>query len=440
MSNSLNPGDASHQATLSGGRAQASDAAMPPASLTPSAGSAGAPPSNTAPANYLPPSVGTQILRYGVDSLYLSYRGALSEAVDTQLETLKQLARSEQADEQARAFLPLGNHSFEVQGRGRGKFAYVLRDGWFDLQCSRRTSEQLPLASCQIASELLTLSGLVAAARALDQVVVRLGRIDGIATVSRVDLCVDFTTDADLDGIPDGAWVTRAHRFQRYRDQGIFSGFSFGLGGDLSCRLYNKTLELKKSGKAYLFPLWRAAGWDGQATVWRLEFQFRRAVLRTCCVSSVFGLAAHLAGLWRYGVVDWLQLKAPHGDGNKTRWPLHPMWRALQAVTWGQTPVRSVTRIDKSRVPGDQFLFVNGLGAVTSFMAREGIDDFETGLTLFGKSARAYHLQHSQRTGRTLNGYTREKIALKRRRFNLAKDERHTQAQAQAYQQGKDGE
>ncbi|MDI1293143.1 MAG: hypothetical protein PSV18_10415 [Methylobacter sp.] len=38
----------------------------------------GAPPSNTAPANYINPPETTKLLRFGVDSLYLSYPGKLA--------------------------------------------------------------------------------------------------------------------------------------------------------------------------------------------------------------------------------------------------------------------------------------------------------------------------------------------------------------------------
>ena len=41
----------------------------------------GAPPSNTAPANYINDETGLQILRFGVDSLYLSYPGTLNPPV-----------------------------------------------------------------------------------------------------------------------------------------------------------------------------------------------------------------------------------------------------------------------------------------------------------------------------------------------------------------------
>jgi hypothetical protein len=48
----------------------------------------------------------------------------------------------------------------------------------------------------------------------------------------------------------------------------------------LSCRMYNKSLELEKSGKDWFVDLWRAHGWsEDDGAVWRVEFSFKREVL-----------------------------------------------------------------------------------------------------------------------------------------------------------------
>ena len=47
---------------------------------------------------------------------------------------------------------------------------------------------------------------------------------------------------------------------------------AFGSGNEVSARLYDKTLEIQKSGKDYMRPLWAMEGWNGQQDVWRMEF------------------------------------------------------------------------------------------------------------------------------------------------------------------------
>jgi hypothetical protein len=91
----------------------------------------GAPPSNTAPANCIltpntPPSPSFQLLRFGIDSLYLSYPGTLSHEWERDLENLKGIAQSDDPGERATAQVEIGGHLFEVKDKGKGRFPYVL--------------------------------------------------------------------------------------------------------------------------------------------------------------------------------------------------------------------------------------------------------------------------------------------------------------------------
>ena len=59
-----------------------------------------------------------------------------------------------------------------------------------------------------------------------------------------------------------------------------FTGWSIGLGGPISARLYDKTVEIAtRSKKFYLHELWQQAGWFPADSVWRFELQFRRPAL-----------------------------------------------------------------------------------------------------------------------------------------------------------------
>src|SRR5690606_38162917 len=138
----------------------------------------GAPPSNTAPANYIGASTGIKILRCGVDSLYLTYQGQVERQVSDHLDYLKILAQSEDPENNARAVYEVGNHCFEVSRYGRGKFPYLLLDNWFDVEVSRHTTTRLPMSRVKIASELLTLGRVVPAVKSATGIVAALGNID----------------------------------------------------------------------------------------------------------------------------------------------------------------------------------------------------------------------------------------------------------------------
>lgn len=40
--------------------------------------------------------------------------------------------------------------------------------------------------------------------------------------------------------------------------------------------------------------------------------------------------------LWRYCTTDWLTLRSPSGDANRSRWPLDTRWEAVQTATLAQ--------------------------------------------------------------------------------------------------------
>ncbi len=379
---------------------------------------AGAPLSNTAPANCIPTG-GTHILRVGVDSLYLSYHGTLSAEMAIRLKVLKDLARSKNPENQKLAQISIGDHLFQVKDRGKFPYEFILADRWYRIQVAGLNAERAPLAHVKIASEALTFEGPERVEADLRSVVESLGLIDGEASVSRVDLCVDFVTDTDIGGIREREWVTRARLMSRYYVGRQFSGLSIAIGGALSARLYNKTLELEKSGKNYLCQIWEDLGWDGVQDVWRQEFQFRREVLRQLGVKSFSSLLALLGGLWVYASSDWLRLTCPDpSDNTQTRWPTHPMWSVLQGADWGVEQGCQRTKPGTGQPPSDKWLFINGLSGLTSFMALYGITDAGEGAKAYILAARAFHDSREYLTGLTYQDYVEQKAALKARQYS----------------------
>jgi hypothetical protein len=380
----------------------------------------GAPLSNTAPSNCNTSDNGTRILRTGVDSLYLSQKGQLNTENENNLETLKKLAQSDDPMDQAFAVMELNDHLFEVKGKGKGRFPYVLVDNWFHIQISSSKAKSMPMAYAQIASEILTYTGVLPSFVKLKGLFMSLGELTSKASVSRVDLCVDFTTDIQLENLSRDSWVRRAKEFITHFDGQTFSGYEFGRGGDIVGRLYNKTLEIhNKSNKIFFFPIWKDQGWDGVSDVWRMEFQFRRTPLRELGISTVSDLADKMDGLWEYATTNWLRLAVPStSDKTKKRWPNHPLWDAISQAPWSGDRGEPLYRRTKSRPPSPKRLFIHGLGAITSFMAQEGISNFDEALEQFGIKAHAFHREHSRLTGKTLNNYAREKAQQKARRFN----------------------
>ena len=375
-------------------------------------------PSNTASNNSNCEEIGFVPLRWGVDSLYLSYPGMLADSVTRKLETLKKIAQSEHESEQARAQYVVEDHVFEVKDKGSGIFPFVLRDNAFRIALARPKSGSLPMAYVQVSSTMLSAFSPQRAEAMLSDVLLKMGDIEPART-SRIDLYVDFMCDADMESWSRHAWVTRAHNIQSYSCLGQFSGWSIGMGGVIAARLYNKTLEIQTSGKEYLKELWLKAGWDGVRPIWRLEFEFKRELLTQKGLSTLHETLRHLGGLWAYATDEWLRLTLPsEQDSTRSRWPVHPLWACLASVEWGEDGGPLLDRFISVSAPSEKQVLSRLLSSMTTLMALNGhlgLDAAWDGLRL--------RLDNHLHTlcmweGIHPDQYVEEKVRIKARRFN----------------------
>jgi len=131
------------------------------------------------------------------------------------------------------------------------------------------------------------------------------------------------------------------------------TGFDFSKRGALSCTIYDKTREMKQSGKEWFTDIWRLHGWNEaeDGPVWRVEFKFKREALHELQlgdefwgIEDAFALPKRLPVLWAYaaGHVQggdsneapdgWLRCVVPTIDKNRARWPTHPAWKVVQGA------------------------------------------------------------------------------------------------------------
>jgi hypothetical protein len=159
------------------------------------------------------------------------------------------------------------------------------------------------------------------------------------------------------------------------------SGFTFGRG-NLLCRIYDKTRELRSHGTTWTVAIWE--GMDPDRPVWRIEFQFRRGVIRELAVDgehpdSVADALAVRQGLWAYGA-EWLTLREPSGDSNRSRWPLSEAWDAVQRVVIG-SPSSPLVRIRVAEAA--RLRLLQGFAGYTTSLAADGYG-VDAGQTLEG--------------------------------------------------------
>tara|TARA_R110002073_G_scaffold223754_1_gene383936 strand:- start:508 stop:1065 length:558 start_codon:yes stop_codon:yes gene_type:complete len=127
----------------------------------------------------------------------------------------------------------------------------------------------------------------------------------------------------------------------------------------------------------------------------------------------------NLNGIWSYATTEWLRLTLPNvEDKTRSRWPIHPLWGYLSSVDWNANDSPLSSRFNKARVPGDDWLFTNALSTFVSFMAREGITDFDDGFHAYKHALYDYHERKSFYLGLPIDNYIKEKVAIKARQFN----------------------
>jgi hypothetical protein len=401
----------------------------------------GTSPSNTVPSKYIiNKNSPSRILRCAVDSLYLSYQGELSHEVDDRLEDRKKSAQSDDDEQQSIAQITIADRLFNVSAQGAGRFRYVIADDRFRIQISR--GKKLPLAYAKISSEYLTYNPIERIEQELRVVVNSLGMVHDEAKVSRADLCVDFIPGIPMDEFNVRQWVTRARKKAAYWTGGDrFSGWVIGAGGAIQSRTYDKVLEIvEESNKTYLFKIWELLGWMPGEPVWRQEFQAGNTALRELRVETVPDLINNLSGMWLYLTEDWLRLTELGNDSNKSRWATHPLWNEIQSAVWTRTPQLALERVRTSSLPRDERIFPSGAGYISSFMAREGITDWDEGLGTFMHQADEFFRQQ----GGSLAEQVEAKTRLKGRKFNTINnrtklDAEHARKHAEAYRKAKDG-
>jgi hypothetical protein len=402
-------------------------------------------PSNTATNNSINDQLEVKYLRFGVDSLYLSYQGNLFPYIDQQLSDLKKLAQSDRPEQQVKAQIKLGEHLFEVKDKGTSMFSYVLEDNAFRIQLSR-PNKAVPMAYIKLSSEYLTHKLPADAEKHLYSLLKQLGNIESLAHVSRIDLFVDFVSYQNMEAWTREAWVTRASSVNAYAIDNRFTGWTIGLGGVIAARLYDKLYELITSNKAYLIPLWEYSGRKEGEPVWRLEFEFKRDFLKQKNLINLVDVLANLNGLWSYATTEWLKLTQPnHEDETRSRWPIHPMWQALSTIDWETSGGKLQSRFSNTRTPNKNAALHRAFTGLTTWMAIETQTDYELAIHPFFEDLYHYINNHAMNIGADFDTLIKEKVALKARQFNTIDVnaeiyEAYVDEEVAAYRKASDGE
>lgn len=145
------------------------------------------------------------------------------------------------------------------------------------------------------------------------------------ASMSRVDWAFDYhlpTRDFD-----ESHFVSAATKDSKHREGGEIQTLTFGRD-EVVLRLYDKVAEIdQQSHKTWFYALWDGICED----VWRIEWQVRKALLRSFGIRTLEDLMERQDDVLRHLATEHTSLRCPNEDSNRSRWPLHPLWQDLQS-------------------------------------------------------------------------------------------------------------
>lgn len=230
--------------------------------------------------------------------------------------------------------------------------------------------------------------------------------------IGRVDICLD-TDEVNFEEKDVKSLFSRAKKLEQkyvddiYKQGKVFSGFVIGKGGNLSCRIYNKTLEIKNSNKIWFEDIWKEFCWLGDTVVWRIEFQMRKKVLKELEITNIENLSKNLMNIWAYLTQKWLIMKKTSKDSNKSRWKTNRKWKVIQEADF---EYKGIPSIRKRIIKGDkERLIIQCSGLLTSIAALNG----DNGITKSFLEVKGYLEDKSQKDNTSIEG----EIGKKKKRF-----------------------
>lgn len=213
------------------------------------------------------PDSGIHAVASGIDILCYSFYVDVKEKVLSLLETEKEKALAKVLEaETSEVLIDIGDYTFNLSAYGERVYAYVLNNSDLRIKVSRECSMH-PSVYVEFKSLFILENGATRAVGLVRNFVSsNFGEIEQ-EKLSRVEMYTDIA-GAELSINDMKKFVSRAKSDAIHRENGKFTGFSFGAGSIIG-KVYNKTVEIKTSHKEHLFDIWEI---EDSEEVWRIEF------------------------------------------------------------------------------------------------------------------------------------------------------------------------
>jgi hypothetical protein len=345
------------------------------------------------------------VLSFGIDTIYLNFLGELPENLLLLLPGAKEDAQNSPIREDLSPLPPFLGRNLLMQPKGAHHYDYLVTSDDLTIKL-KEPSKGLPLPPMVVRISSACLWRLGGGGwPAIDAVLAWAREVfpNGYdVRVSNFHQCADVQgwvpVLADLGGI-----VKRADTIEIYDADGekvdddglsytlakgdVIQGVSAGRSNRLRASVYDKTKELKKSGKEWFRDIWaQHAGYNPDLPVWRVEYQYGREFLHKQQIETVEDLRVHQDALFRHALAWFAWRDRQLNDlAHPQRWPLIAAWSALgeSRPVSGPLPLARVVRPKLLRLSQGAY------GYLSTIMAMTGETDEEAALARLLADVRA---------------------------------------------------
>src|SRR5579875_168399 len=281
-----------------------------------------------------------QVVNKHIDTLIVNVKGKLPDGMAAQLDSLQEAAKEIESD--VVTAWQFRGHTIFIKPHGAKNWRWILTcgDSYLHLDVSKGRLNGI-IAKVRFSSLLLHELGTGEALAAVYRFLVVLFGEGFALQVSEVHLCMDIAGWAlSLDDVRRFVSQGRAKaaRVAAEDESPIvrFTGrrcteIKFSQGAPHSCDIYDKTLEVKSHGKQWFYEVWKANGWDGESTITRVEFRYKRECLHEMGIECPYDMLDQLSEMWAYSTQKWLRHTVPDADTNQSRWATSEVWELVQA-------------------------------------------------------------------------------------------------------------
>jgi len=207
-------------------------------------------------------------------------------------------------------------YPFNIKPHGTKGFSWILSCSDFTYKIANSIApNSRPNAMIEFRSEALWRLGVDDVLKIALSIIEANGGHIIETKLSRVDLCLDFL-------MPEGRWlqelstyaVTRAIDFTPHYKRSTFTGMTFGEGGIISAKLYDKPLEIQQqSHKYWMFDIWGVNEVPQGKKIIRIEFEIKRECLKELGLKTAEDLFQNLDQAWAYCTKNWLKFQDRFG-------------------------------------------------------------------------------------------------------------------------------